>query len=57
MTMKIKFDPSIVFAFLVHNPQPVRRRPARPPAMGDWNHALRAAAHCFVPAPDGLNTA
>ena len=24
---------------------------------GDWNHALRAAAHCFLPAPDGLNTA
>jgi hypothetical protein len=51
MTMKIKFDPSIVLAFLTCCAQlaasPAQACPAA--CDGDWNHALRAAAHCFLP--------
>jgi len=59
MTIKIKFDPSIMLAFLTCCAQPAASPAQAYPAAcdGDWNHALRAAAHCFLPAPDGLNTA
>jgi hypothetical protein len=40
--MKIKFDSSIVLAFLICSARLAAVR--------------RAAARCFLPAPDGLNT-
>jgi len=58
MTMKTNFEPSIVLAFLTCCAQPAASPAQACPAAcdGDRNHALRAAAHCFLPAPDGLNT-
>jgi hypothetical protein len=59
MMMKIKFDPFIVLGlpYVLWQP-PASPAQACPAASdGDWNHALRATAHRFLPASDGLNTA
>jgi hypothetical protein len=59
MTMKINFDLSIVLAILTCCAQtaasPAQACPAA--CAGDWSHALRAAAYCFLPVPDELDTA
>ncbi|HEY5352734.1 MAG TPA: hypothetical protein VIK57_09785 [Streptosporangiaceae bacterium] len=53
MTMKIKFDPSILLAFLSCGAQPAASPGQACPAAcdGHWNHALQAAAHCSSPRP------
>jgi len=59
MTMKIKFDPAIVLAFHTCCAQPAASQAQACPAAcdGDWNHALRVAARCLLPAPDELDAA
>jgi hypothetical protein len=59
MTMKINLDPSICaclpYLLCAARSQSGAGRPGR---LRWWqDHALRAAAYCFLPAPDELDTA